>query len=144
MRLFVLAVVLGLGCVSTDSSRDLETELRKVQERFEQELARNVRLDKELRESNYWLSKYRARYSDGRILLSGVVTAVRTRVSIRIGSDDGVRVGDLFQIRRDSDYVTQIEIVEVRRDRSVGEVDADLNGLGAPPRIGDIADGRGH
>ena len=46
MRLFVLAVVLGLGCVSTDSSRDLETELRKVQERLEQELARNERLDK--------------------------------------------------------------------------------------------------
>ena len=39
MRLFVLAVVLGLGCVSTDSSRDPETELRKAQERLEQELA---------------------------------------------------------------------------------------------------------
>ena len=146
MRLILLAAVLGLGCVSPEPGRDRDTELREVKERLREEVARNARLEKELRDCNAWLNKYRARYSDDfHFRPSGVVTAVKgNRVSISLGSDDGVRAGDSYNIRRGSTYVGQITITDVYEQRSVGEFDEEFKGHVAPPRISDVAERGGY
>jgi hypothetical protein len=60
-------------------------------------------------------------------------------VVISLGSDDGVRVGDVFHVRRGNEYVGQVVIDKVERNLSVGTFDSQFPGPGAPPQRGDVA-----
>jgi hypothetical protein len=59
-------------------------------------------------------------------------------VVISLGSADGVRVGDLFHVRRGSAYVGRIRIDKVERNLSVGTFDSQFPGPGAPPQKRDV------
>lgn len=70
----------------------------------------------------------------------GRVTAVKGNlVTISVGSEDGVRRGDVYHIRRGSDYVGQITITNVYKGLSVGEFDDRFVGPGGSPQNGDTA-----
>jgi len=99
-------------------------------------------VERQLRESNFWLDKYRAKYGDikGSEGAIGVVNAVKgPLVSISVGSADKVRVGDWYAVSRGSSYVGRIQIVQVDKNLSVGQFDVMNPGSGAPAQPGDKA-----
>lgn len=99
-------------------------------------------VERQLREANFWLDKYRVKFGDikGGEGASGVVNAVKgPLVSISVGSADKVRVGDWYAISRGSSYVGRIQIVQVDKNLSVGQFDVMNPGSGAPPQAGDKA-----
>lgn len=99
-------------------------------------------VDRQLREANFWLGKYRVKFGDikGAEGASGVVNAVKgPLVSISVGSADKVRVGDWYAVSRGSSYVGRIQIVQVDKNLSVGQFDTMNPGSGAPPQPGDKA-----
>ena len=129
-----------------DNRVRLEGEVAKTVEEREALAARAGQLDKDLRNAKFWLDKYRERFGDitGKPQgSSGVVKRVRGGlVSISVGTNDGVRVGDIYQIRRGSSYVGQVKITNVYKDQAVGEFDNEFKGPGAPPQAGDVAEPR--
>jgi len=129
-----------------DNRVRLEGEVAKTVEERDSLAARAGQLDKDLRNARFWLDKYRKRFGDitgppkGS---AGVVKKVRGGlVSISVGTNDGVRVGDTYQIRRGATYVGQITITNVYKDQAVGEFDNKFKGPGAPPQSGDVAEAR--
>ncbi|MHC4729970.1 MAG: YfbK domain-containing protein [Planctomycetota bacterium] len=77
--------------------------------------------------------------SEPRQAVEGRLDSVRGNlVVISLGSADGVRVGDLFHVRRGSAYVGQVRIDVVKRNLSVGTFDSRLPGPGAPPQKADV------
>ncbi len=99
-------------------------------------------VERALREANFWLDKYRAKFGDikGSEGAVGVVNAVKgTLVSISVGSADKVRVGDWYELSRGGSYVGRIKITTVDRNLSVGQFDTMNPGSGAPPQPGDKA-----
>lgn len=96
-----------------------------------------------LREVNFWLTKYREKYGDlqGSPGAPGVVSAVKGNlVSISVGSNAKVRVGDTYNISRGPNYVGRIRITTVDKSLSVGIFDEANPGSGAPPMPGDRAE----
>lgn len=100
-------------------------------------------VDRQLREANFWLDKYRVKFGDIKGTsegATGIVNAVKgPLVSISVGSADKVRVGDWYAISRGSSYVGRIQIVQVDKALSVGQFDVMNPGSGAPPQPGDKA-----
>ncbi|MHC4971935.1 MAG: YfbK domain-containing protein [Planctomycetota bacterium] len=71
--------------------------------------------------------------------VEGRLTSVRDNlVVISVGSADGVRLGDIFHVRRGSTYVGHVTIQKVERNLSVGTFDSQFPGVGAPPQKGDV------
>jgi hypothetical protein len=60
-------------------------------------------------------------------------------VVIAAGSDEGVRVGDHFDLSRGAKYVGRIRITTVDRSVAAGMFDVENPGSGAPPQAGDKA-----
>jgi hypothetical protein len=72
--------------------------------------------------------------------IAGRVTGVEdSQVTVSVGDADGVRVGDIFHLRRGAMYVGRVTIQDVAKDESVGEFDAEFPGRVGPPRAGDLA-----
>jgi hypothetical protein len=70
----------------------------------------------------------------------GVVSSVKGNlVSISVGSDDKVKLGDVYSLSRGGQYVGRIIITSVDKKVSVGEFDERFPGSGAPPQEGDKA-----
>jgi len=117
-----------------DSVRSLQADKKKV--------------DDDLRDCRFWLSKYKERFgdiagitkaADGRVLevreaAGGVVLLV-----ISVGRDDSVSVGDEFRISRGSSFVGFAKVTRVFKDKAVAEFDTQFPGNGAPARNGDRA-----
>jgi hypothetical protein len=104
-------------------------------------------LRKELKAAKYWLDEFRTSclfplpMPNSR---AGKVLEVQdSQVRISIGSADGVRVGDTFQLRRGAKYVGQMFVTKISKNTSIGEFDSGFVGPGAPPRPGDVAEHRG-
>ena len=72
--------------------------------------------------------------------IAGRVTRVEEgQVAISVGDADGVRVGDIFHLRRGAMYVGRVTIQDVAKNESVGVFDAEFPGRIGPPRSGDLA-----
>ena len=126
----------------------LENEVKKAQGENLSLAAKNGDLEKQLKTANFWLGKYRKMYGDitgGPTGSPGVVKSVRGNIVVlSVGSDDGVRNGDTYQINRGSDHVGEVTVTRVLKDQSVGTFDTVFKGPGAPPQAGDTADPRGY
>ncbi|MHC4223270.1 MAG: hypothetical protein ACYSX0_08350 [Planctomycetota bacterium] len=132
MRRLLPLILLIAACASADENRREVERLR----------AEVDRLQRELDQVRFWLDQYRS--GPHRMLVTevtGKVLAVEEeKVQISLGSADGLKVGDVLQLRRGASYVGQVVIVRVEKDSSVGEFDKEFTGSGAPPRSGDIAE----
>ncbi|MHC4548999.1 MAG: hypothetical protein ACYTEZ_09485 [Planctomycetota bacterium] len=121
----------------------LEEEVGRQNETIQDLSATKGDLEKQVRELNFWLAEYRKRFGDitpGSRGSEGRVNSVRdTLVVISVGSEDGVRVGDVYHLRRGGTYVGQIQISKVEKNLAVGEFDDKFAGAGAPPQRGDVA-----
>ena len=60
-------------------------------------------------------------------------------VGLSVGSSYGASKGDVYHLRRGSDYVGQLTLTKVYRVESVGEFDTRYTGSAAPPRKQDVA-----
>jgi hypothetical protein len=60
-------------------------------------------------------------------------------VTITVGAAEGVRVGDIFHLRRGAAYVGRVTIHDVAKNESIGEFDAQYPGRVGPPIAGDLA-----
>ena len=121
----------------TSDPREMLTQLR----------SENAHLKKQLKNAKLWLGKYRQKFGDngGPRGAPGVVKTVKGNlVVLSVGSDDGVRNGDTYQIRRGSSYVGQITITTVYKDQSVGTFVSEFKGPGAPPQAGDAAEAKNY
>ncbi len=127
---------------------NLEAEVRKCQAENSQLSAMNGDLAKRLKNCEFWLGKYRQKFGDitgGPTGANGVVKSVKGNlVVLSVGSDDGVRNGDTYQIRRGSNHVGQVTVTRVYKDQSVGTFDTDFKGPAAPPQAGDAAEAKGY
>jgi len=121
----------------------LEQQVTELSEQVQTLAAEKGELEGQNRELRFWLSEMEKRY--GKLSPSegapGVVSAVRDNlVSISVGTNDGVRVGDVYHIRRGGTYIGQIRITTVDKNLSVGIFDTEFTGpTGAPPQKGDTA-----
>ena len=126
----------------------LEGEIAKAREENAALAAANGDLDKGKRQAEFWLNKYREKFGDitgGPKGADGVVKSVKGNlVVISVGSDDKVRVGDTYQLRRGGTHVGQVTITTVYKDSAVGTFDTEFKGPGAPPAAGDVAEARGY
>ena len=112
-------------------------------EQIQEQAAQIGDLSSQLRQANFWLNTYRERFgditggpqgSDGRIL------EVRGNIlALSVGSEDGVRTGDIYNLRRGAEYVGQCKVTKVYKGQSVAEFDAEYPGNAAPPQTGDVA-----
>jgi len=72
--------------------------------------------------------------------IAGRVTSVEdNNVTIPVGAAEGVRVGDIFHLRRGAMYVGRVTIHDVAKNESTGEFDAQHPGRIGPPQLGDLA-----
>jgi hypothetical protein len=78
---------------------------------------------------------------------SSVVAKVATTqgdlVVLSVGSRDGVRVGHAFTIRRGVTFVGRAEVRKLYKSRCYAELDPEIRGVGAPPKVGDTAESLG-
>ena len=130
-----------------ERERKATEDMLAFQKKWEAEVAKRTGLAAENEQLKFWLNKYRERFGthgDPHHGSPGKVLAVKgTAVTISVGSADGARVGDVYQLRRGSTYVGQIIVTKVEKDTSIGEFDTEFQGSGSPPQPGDIADPRG-
>jgi len=151
-----------------EESRQATTDKLDAVKKLEEEVANRVRLEQEvarqgeaiqtlaaekgdlstqLREANFWLNKYREKFGDitgGSEGAEGKVLEVKTGefgvlVGISVGTADKVKVGDVYHIRRGTQYVGRITIDKVYKNQAVGVFDSQFAGSGAPPQRGDWA-----
>jgi Tfp pilus assembly protein PilO len=121
----------------------LDQDLVRANEQIQEQAAQIGDLSSQLRQANFWVNTYRERFgditggpqgSDGRIL------EVRGNIlALSVGSEDGVRVGDIYNLRRGAEYVGQCKVTKVYKGQSVAEFDAEYPGNAAPPQTGDVA-----
>lgn len=127
---------------------NLEGEVKKGQAENSKLSARNGDLSKQLKNCEFWLGKYREKFGDitgGPTGADGVVKSVKGNlVVLSVGSDDGVRNGDAYQIRRGSNHVGEVTVTRVYKDQSVGTFDTVFKGPAAPPQAGDAAEAKGY
>lgn len=105
--------------------------------------------DAKINELQFWLDAYRRKFGkidDIRNLPPGRVLQVKQGdgglgifVAISVGSKDGVRVGDVYQLSRGNQYVGSIKIIRVDRDSAYGRADAKYHGDAWPPQSQDRA-----
>jgi uncharacterized phage infection (PIP) family protein YhgE len=122
----------------------LEQQIEQLSEQTAELAAKLGDSERSLREKEFYLQQYRDRTGTdlvGGKGAKGVVNAVRgTLVSISVGSTDGVRIGDIYHIRRGGTYVGQIQIKRVEKNQAVGQFDTQFTGPGAPPQNNDVAE----
>jgi hypothetical protein len=121
----------------------LEQQVAELTEERDTLAAAKGDVDRALREANFQLDLFRKQYGDIAGVskgAAGVVNAVRGNlVSISVGSADGVRVGDSYDLSRGDKYVGKIRIQTVDKNLAVGLFDEQFVGSGAPPQRGDKA-----
>jgi hypothetical protein len=120
----------------------LEQQVIELTEQVTTLAAEKGDVERQLREANFYLDKYRTKYGpiDPVEGAPGVVMAVRgPLVSISVGSADKVRPGDIYHLSRGASYVGSIKITTVDKNLSVGQFDVNNPGSGAPPQPGDKA-----
>ncbi|MHC4339872.1 MAG: hypothetical protein ACYSX0_06635 [Planctomycetota bacterium] len=125
----------------------LEEEVKKLQEEVEGLAGDKNDAEKALRNAEFMLGEYRKRYGPmqaGKGAPGRVLQVRGSLVSLSVGSGDGVKTGDVYQLRRGGTYVGQVRVTRVYKDQSVGEFDTQFTGPGAPPQVNDQAESRNY
>lgn len=121
-----------------------DSQINDLNETVQNLTAEKGDLDRDLRNSKFWLDKYRERYGDitgGAAGSAGRVMSVRGNlVVLSVGSQDKVSVGDVYSLRRGATFVGQMKVTKVYKDQSVGEFDDRFPGPGGSPQAGDTAE----
>jgi len=122
----------------------LEVSLARANEQVGELSAQRGDLENQLRAAQFWIDEARKKNPelgrDGTKGKPGVVNNVKDDlVGISVGKADGVRMGDIYHIRRGSSYVGRIKIVKVTKDTAVGEFESQFAGSGKAPEVGDQA-----
>jgi predicted RNase H-like nuclease (RuvC/YqgF family) len=120
-----------------------DSQIADLNETVQNMAAEKGDMDKDLRNTKFWLDKYRERYGDmvGGQGSAGRVLSVRGNlVVLSVGSQDKVAIGDVYSIRRGSTFVGQMKVTKVYKDQAVGEFDDRFTGPGQAPQAGDTAE----
>jgi hypothetical protein len=120
----------------------LEVSVARATEQVNELTGQKGDLENELRAAKFWIDEARKTNPelgrDGPQGKSGVVNSVKDNlVGISVGNEDGVRMGDIYHVRRGSSYVGRIRIVKVTKGTSVGQFETDFTGSGKMPETGD-------
>lgn len=121
----------------------LEQQVSQLNEQIASLSAKIGDLDKSKADLEFWLGAYKEKF--GEIGMpgkgaNGVVLAVKGNlVSISVGSEDGVKIGDEYHLRRGDKYVGRITIKTVMKNQAVGQFDEEFAGSGAPAQVNDVA-----
>ncbi|MHC4960240.1 MAG: hypothetical protein ACYTGN_17945 [Planctomycetota bacterium] len=75
----------------------------------------------------------------GRRGVGTVLKVTADTAIISVGSDDGVKVGDRFSVRRGAQFVGRITIERIGDEVAIGKIDTQLKGPAAPMQAGDVA-----
>lgn len=122
---------------------DLEAQLASANDQTKGLSAQLGDVQAKLRDCEFWLSKAKEqgfRVGAASTGSAGRVIAVDGNlVSISVGSEDNVKMGDNYNLYRGSSYVGQIKIIKVMKSMAVGEFDTQYPGSGAPPQVDDTA-----
>lgn len=127
----------------TRARAQCEQTISDLQEQINELAAMRGDLEKKNADLEFWVAEARKRIPDLGTPSKGppgVVNAVKGNlVTISVGSEDGVRRGDTYHIRRGGTYVGQIKITSVQKHLAVGEFDTQFPGPGGAPEVNDTA-----
>ena len=128
----------------TRARAQCEQTISDLQEQLQELAAQKGDLEKKVQALEFVVGKAREQLPGlgmgGNEGSSGQVSAVKGNlVTISVGSEDNVRRGDTYNIRRGSDYVGQMTITKVYKNMAVGEFDTRFTGPGGSPAVGDHA-----
>ncbi|MHC4548924.1 MAG: hypothetical protein ACYTEZ_09110 [Planctomycetota bacterium] len=133
MRWLAPFLLCAAGCVVASEKKEYHASA-DVQVLEEE----NHRLKTEVARLAAELASYRGG-KPARSIAGRVLRTEDGRVVINVGGDDGVRVDDIFHLRRGATYVGRMTVRRVLKAEATAEFDRDYPGGGAPPKPGDIA-----
>lgn len=124
--------------LNTDSKRLMEekTSLEKKLNRLLQPYGQKVVVEKPVTEEKG--TALVAPVETAQISLKGKITAVDLKnnlAKVSIGSSDGIKKGSKLHVTRGSDYICDIQIIDVAADESVGSLEL----IQQEPKVGDTA-----
>lgn len=120
----------------------LEVSVARATEQVDELTGQKGDLENQVRALQFWIDEARKTNPelgrDGAAGKPGVVNSVKDEfIGISVGKEDGVRVGDVYHVRRGSSYVGRIRIVKVAKGTSVGQFESEFAGSGKAPENGD-------
>ncbi len=126
---------------------ELRHKLTQRQARLQEMTKAPARLSdlmKALKWAEFLHDDYLKRHGELLELPSGVVLRVKktelgTFVTISVGSEHGVRVGDQYHLSRGGKYVGRIKLIRVSKNSAWGRVDGRWKGQAFPPQTNDKA-----
>jgi len=133
---------------ATKTVEDLRADIRGMQAKVDEQVARSAKLAGELHEKESFLeiaterkAQLEKQVANARLLLKqhglaieslprdqvpttgGIVTAVADdSIEVTLGGDDGVQMGHFLEVYRDDEYLGRVQVISVKPDRSVGRV----------------------
>ena len=127
-------LILTAGCVVASGGK------KEVHVNADAELLReeNTKLKAEVKRLSEELERMRGD-PPARSIAGRVTGCDGGNVTITVGAAEGVRVGDIFHLRRGAIYVGRVTIHDVAQNESIGEYDAQYPGRVGPPSAGDLA-----
>jgi len=122
----------------------LEQQVSLLNDQVQELSAKLGTTEASLRDANWKLDRYAEIFGPlpGQVSKGkpGQVIDIRGNlVGISVGSADGVRIGDIYSLRRGASFVGTIKIIRVEKNMAVGEFDQQFPGNGAPPQMNDVA-----
>ncbi|MGH7162968.1 MAG: hypothetical protein ACREID_05750 [Planctomycetota bacterium] len=120
----------------------MESQIANLTEQVQSLSAEKGDLEKSLRDAQFLLDSYKEKFGPigPQQGADGVVLAVKENlVTISVGANDKVRVGDEYHIRRGERYVGRITIRQVMKNMAVGNFDGEFKTDAAPPQMNDVA-----
>jgi len=129
----------------------LEGDLVRASEERDALSVKLAESEKSLRDTKFWLDQARERlggdFGPSSKGAEGVVKEVKPvqgqaddfLVAISVGSKDGVRIGDEYQVSRGNRFVCSIRLFQVEPALAVGRVVRDTMTNAGPPQAGDKA-----
>lgn len=133
-RLAIPVLALLTGCIAVSGGKK-EVHVNADVEALQKE---NAELKAEVKKLRADLERMRG--DPPARSIAGRVTAVEGNlVTVSVGATEGVRVGDIFHLRRGATFVGRMTIQDVAKAESIGLFDVEYPGRIGPPRAGDLA-----
>ena len=142
MKLWAATLLtLAMGCVIASGGKktvNVNADAKALQKENAKLKEENAKLKADVKRLRGELERMRGD-PPARSIAGRVASVEDSQVTVSVGDADGVRVGDIFHLRRGAMYVGRVTIQDVAKDASVGEFDAEFPGRVGPPRAGDLA-----